>query len=37
MHDAHRNLQTYIRIHIGLFTYEIYGNWVREEEFEMLV
>ena len=34
MHDEHRNLQTYIRMSVGLFSTEIYANWVRKEELE---
>ena len=33
MHNEHRNLHTYIRMSIGLFSTEIYANWVRKENF----
>jgi len=31
------NLQTSIRISVGLFTTEIYANWIRKEELERWV
>jgi len=31
------NLKTIIRISVGLFTTEIYANWVRKEELERWV
>jgi len=37
MHDTYRNLQTSIRMGVGLFTTEIYANWVRKEELEKWV
>ena len=30
------NVQTSIRMSVGLFTTEIYANWVRKEELESL-
>jgi hypothetical protein len=31
------NLQTSIRMNVGLFATEIYANWVRKEELERWV
>jgi len=31
------NLRTYIKTVVGLFTTEIYANWVRKEELERWV
>jgi len=35
--DKGSNLQTSIRITVGLFITEIYANWVRKEELERWV